>query len=158
MEDYAERKLREIEQWFRERGITLEYFEVGDDEIHEWVALMVPDGHKAGLVDGGGGPTKLAAAEDARARVLGLRPYDLYKAGDSLTVIIDETVQSPPAIATATAPPPTPQVMPEGIRSEEAVGEPTVTAMPPEVREPLEKIAAEYGWYVGGVAEPDGSI
>lgn len=35
--------------------------------------------------------------------------------------------------------------------------EPVVTSIPADVREPLEKIAMEYGWLIGGRNEPDGS-
>ena len=38
------------------------------------------------------------------------------------------------------------------------VAEPTITEMPPEIREPLKKVAMEFGWYIGGVEEPAGSI
>lgn len=148
MQDYEEQQRREIEEWFRERDITLEYGKVGDPAIiEEWVALMIPVGHESGVVEGGGGPTKLAAARDAQERYTALH-------GDTAVVRVRIT----PGGAEASGFPPTEKIEPLSIVHERALGEPTVTAVPSEVREPLEKIAMEYGWYIGGVDEPDGSI
>jgi hypothetical protein len=110
---------------------------VGDDEIHEWVALMVPAGHPGGLVEGGGGPTKLAAARDARERYMAVH-------GDTAVVRVRIT----PGGAEASGFPPTEKIEPPSIVHDRALGEPSVSALPPEVREPLRKIAGEFGWYM----------
>ncbi len=148
MGDSEKRQLREIEEWFRERGITLEYGQVGDPAvIEEWVALMIPVGHEGGLVEGGGGPTKLAAARDAQERYTALH-------GDTAVV----TVRITPGGAEASGFPPTEKIEPPSIVHERALGEATVHAVPPEVREPLRKIAGEFGWYMTVVDEPEGSF
>jgi hypothetical protein len=60
-----------IEAWFAGRGITLRYSVVGDPaRDQEWVAVMLPGRPDTGVAEGGGGVTKLAAAEDAVARYL----------------------------------------------------------------------------------------
>ena len=118
-----ERRLAEIEAWFRNRAITLWFSQsVGDREPVEWVALMIPDEHKVGAASGGVGVTKLAAAEDAQAR-------ELFVSSGGGTV---EGVAKP---------------------SGENVHE-----LPPEVREPLDRVASAYGWSIAFVDEPDGSI
>jgi hypothetical protein len=118
-----ERRLAEIEAWFRSRAMTLWFSQsVGDREPAEWVALMIPDEHKVGVASGGVGVTKLAAAEDAQAR-------ELFLHGGSGTF---EGVAKP---------------------SGEDVHE-----LPPEVREPLDRVASSYGWSIAFVDEPDGSI
>jgi len=148
MGDHEDRQRQEIEEWFRERYITIEYVQVGDPAVpEEWVALMIPDGNEGGLVEGGGGPTKLAAAQDAQAQYMA-------RHGDNAVVYVKIT----PGGAEASGFPPTEKIELPSIVHDRALGELTVSAVPAEVREPLEKVALEYGWYIGGVDEPDGSF
>ena len=67
VETENQRKERgQIEGWFAERGVTLRYRKVGDPDIQEeWVAVWSPP-NAEGLHEGGGGSTKLAAAENAK--------------------------------------------------------------------------------------------
>jgi len=151
-----DKPLHEIEQWFRERQITLSYTEiVGDREPREWVALMLREGQDVGA--GGVGVTKLAAAEDAQKRYgqehgLG---KEFAKSG-SLTAGV--TVGASSAGARGEAPQPTVKIEPMHLVHKRGLEEPTVSEIPPEVQEPLDQVAAEYGWRIGFANEPDGSI
>jgi hypothetical protein len=148
--------LREIEEWFREHEITLQCSEiVGDQEPVEWVALMIRDGQNVGA--GGVGVTKLAAAEDARRRYV-LQHGMGREFVESGSLIAGASVGGSAATARAEANTPSVKIEVPRIDHERTLWEPTVSAIPSEVREPLEQIAAEYGWYVSGVNEPDGSI
>jgi hypothetical protein len=64
-----------IEAWFAARGISLRYSQVGDpSSLQEWVAIMLPGDPSSGVAEGGGGLTKVAAAEDAVTRYLKRNP------------------------------------------------------------------------------------
>src|SRR5712691_2619185 len=60
-------ELREISEWFRQRGIALHVERNGDD----WLAPMLPLDRDVGSASYGTGPTPLEAARDARDRFLG---------------------------------------------------------------------------------------
>jgi hypothetical protein len=134
--DQDREKREEIEAWFRERRIGLRYHQVGSREDAEWVALMIPDDQPFGEIERGSGPTKLAAAEDAKARRMAAE-------GSHQRQTIGTAVETDEAM------PITPvTIIPDRLEHERAIGTPTVTAgPPPETVEPkkLERIAGTYG-------------
>lgn len=160
-----ESQRREIEAWFRERRVTLEYHIVGDEgDVWDCVAMMVPDDY-VGVIEGGGGSTKLAAAADAQERyrakhgeaiVQTVTPGGAIAGGNAPTEIVggaggissEETVGTPSVT----------QIEPPSLVRERAVGVPTVEVIPESVRAPLERIAGEFGWYFTYVLEPDGGF
>jgi hypothetical protein len=101
-----------------------------DAEPEGFIAFVTPAGVRVGSAVAMGAATRqLDAAEEARADFLSS----------------DQTVQLEPAQETNEAQPITP------VKA-------AVSEIPSEVREPLEKVAAEFGWYFSFVVEPDESV
>jgi hypothetical protein len=126
------RQLEEIDEWFRQRGYVLS-FDV-DPDGWRFVAVVMKDGVRVGAdVPWGTGSTQLEAAEEAREEFLA--------SFSEVTSKVEMPFESGASHGISAA---------GGIASEETFSIPGVE------RDRLEKVASEFGWYIGFVREPDG--
>ena len=154
-----DRRIKEIEDWFDERGYDLYLHEV---EGHGWRAPYMPKGSRIGSADYGVGDTTREAAEDAQARYTRDNAVEV-SATASMPLESTQEVR-----ATASMPIDSTQ----GVSKKIGIAVETDTALPitsaksraikpavdlPELDEKVETLTT-YGWRVLFEEEPDGKV
>jgi hypothetical protein len=131
-----EHRLREVEEWFREKNVRLDYERLGAPPDERWVALMVPDDQLFGSVDRGQGKTKVEAAEDALARYLEAHPSfrEISKSG---SLVAGTAIGGTTASARAEAPRPAVKIEVPTLTHKRAVYAPTVSVDPATLKRAL---------------------
>ena len=137
-------RLSEVLEWLTDRGFGVIVEEVGE----AWECVLVPPQFPGGFVDAGEGATPLEAAEDARRKVAASR-------GEGITYEVTGRLEGQVGVSASIE---TEVVRAGGARAGGIPPTEVFGEAPPEVRESLEPMAVEYGWFIGAVTEPDGAI
>ena len=154
-----DRRIKEIEDWFDERGYDLYLHEV---EGHGWRAPYMPKGSRIGSADYGVGDTTREAAEDAQARYT---RNNAVKVSATASMPLESTQE---VRATASMPIDSTQGVSKkiGIAVETDTALPITSAKSPAIKPAVDLPALEkkvetlttYGWRVLFEEEPDGKV
>jgi hypothetical protein len=144
-----DQRLAEIVRWFREHDIDLALDRFGD----QWAAVMLPANTRIGAADYALGPTKVEAAEAARAKFEQQDPEAFETASDEVATRIASGAAKVIRLEDD-------GLTPGAMDSLEvkAGADSDMGADSAELVRQLEQVLTDYDWKIGFMDEPDGGV